>query len=120
MCASALRPAAGHEARPAGQVSRLGPPLIECRQIDDELTSLPRACAAGDDRSLVHLDEAADDRKPEPEAACRAIEGLRLLHEDIEDLVEHLGRYTHAFIADAKLDALAPALRLYHDARARL
>ena len=45
----------------------------------------PRPSLLADTRAAVQLDQAAHDRQPEAEAALRAVERLRLLHEQVED-----------------------------------
>lgn len=75
----------------------------------------PGTCAARAHGAVVHLDEAAHDRQPEAEAARRAVQCLRLLHEDIEHLLEHLRGDSHAFIAHAQLDARTGAARVHAD-----
>ena len=69
----------------------VGRPLFDERQAHHELAPLPGAGARNRDRAVVQLDQASNERQPDPEPAARAIERMVGLNEEIEDLVLHLG-----------------------------
>ena len=72
-----------------------------------ELAPLAHAIARGPDLAAVGLDQAADDREPEPEPALRAIERLPALVEGLEHVGQHLGRDPDPRVAHPERDALA-------------
>src|SRR3989441_7703321 len=60
-------------------------------QLDDELAAGARAIALGGDRTAMQLDEAADQRETDPEAALGAIERCVSLDEEIEYPRQRIG-----------------------------
>ena len=56
----------------------------------------------------MQLHEALHERQPETQAAARAIEALRLLHEEIEDAREQVGADALAGVAHAQHRPSAP------------
>ena len=54
----------------------------------------------------MQLDELLDQREPEAEAAPRAVQRLRLLHEEVEHAREEVGVMPLPGVADAQ-DRLA-------------
>ena len=64
--------------------------------------------------------QVLDDREAETEPTGGAIQGLRLLHEQIEHALDHLRADADPVVADADLDAIADGLRRDADARTRI
>ena len=69
----------------------------------------------------MQLDEVADDRQPESEAAPRAVRGLTLLREHVEDVRQELAGDADAGVASPRSTiSLALATRLDGDVAARV
>ena len=60
-------------------------------QVHRELAAAPPPRARRRDGAAVQLDEPLHQRQPEAEAPARAVERLRLLHEQIEDALQQVG-----------------------------
>jgi hypothetical protein len=60
-------------------------------QVDDELAALAKALALRRYVPPVKFDKAPHDRQPQAKAPFRSVQRLRLLHEQTEDSVQHLG-----------------------------
>src|SRR6185295_3578417 len=90
------------------------------RQLHDELAALADALALGAHLAAVPFHEAAYDGEPETEPPARAIDGLRLLHEGLENARHHTRRDADALVLDADADERVRALRLDHDQRVRV
>ena len=71
------------------------------RQPDDEFAAAAGAVAAGGHRAAVQRDQRAHERQADPHAAVGAIERPIVLHEEIEDRVQHVRRNAGPRIADA-------------------
>ena len=88
---AAGRPAApARELQPCDRLATLQRRLRE-RQADRELGARASTAAGGRHAAAVQLDEAPHDRQAEAETAARALERLRLLHEEVEDSRQHVG-----------------------------
>ena len=89
----------------AGNLRPRGPRLfgrgIVERQAHDELRALAEPVAVGADLAAVQLDEALEERQPEPQAPAAPIEGRVRLHEGLEEPREHLRRHADARVRDA-------------------
>ena len=70
----------------------LPPRPRQAAQTNGELRAVALARRSWRTPSRRASDEAADDRQPEPEPALRSLQRLPLLHEEIEDPRQHLGR----------------------------
>ena len=55
-------------------------------------------------RSPVHLHQVSHDGKAEPQATCGTLEGLRLLHEQVEHGFGQLRSNPGALVLDHRLD----------------
>src|SRR2546428_551143 len=73
-------------------------------QCDDEFAAGARAVALGCDRTAMQLDEAADQRETDPEAALGAIERCVSLHEEIEYPRQRIGGNPIAIVANVDPD----------------
>ncbi len=88
------------------------------RNADDEGRAKTCAAAGRVDRAAVQLDEVADDRESEPEAAVLARAGRVLLAEAIEDVRQELGLDADPGIADDQQHVAAVAALGQRDAAA--
>src|SRR5438093_11817650 len=72
------------------------------RQLDGEGRSLALALALDLDRAVVHLDEIADDREPETQAAMRPRGCAVALPEGLEDVRQEVGGDPLALVLDGE------------------
>ena len=79
---------------------------------DDEVRPLVLPVAVRLDRSVVQLDEMADDREPEPDTAVRACRRAVGLAKALEDVREEFGRDADAGVADAEAQRVVLAVEL--------
>src|SRR5262249_5738759 len=84
-----------------------------------ELAAATRPIAVGGDGAAVHLDDGADERQPDAEAALRSVERLIRLYEGFEDPLTHVGRDADARVPNAEDDVAVLARRLQRDLAAR-
>jgi hypothetical protein len=80
------------------------------RQDHGKLAALARTVTARTDASSVQVDQAANDGKPDAEAACRTIETPCALHEGLEQPINELPSHADAVITDIQGDG--PTIRL--------
>jgi hypothetical protein len=64
---------------------------------------------------VMHLDERPGDRQTQSEAAFRAVERALVLHEQVEDARQQVGRNTDAGIADAERGLVGLCLQAHRD-----
>jgi hypothetical protein len=83
------------------------------REVHHELAFLAEARARRRDAPAVQLDEPADDRRAEPEAAARAVERRVALHEDVEHVREQIRIEPRAGVADADHELVTPPGGVY-------
>ena len=93
--------------RPVGTTAVLPgrAPLVrgsQGRQADDELAALVRPFAAGLDGAAVHLDQAADQRQADAQAALRAGDRAVGLGEQVEDPRQQVRFDADAVVANAQ------------------
>ena len=66
----------------------------------DEFAALSRPFAECLDRATVQGNQLEHERKPDPEPTARFSVGTSFLHEELENLRQHLLRYTDSIIDD--------------------
>src|SRR5262249_2365006 len=72
------------------------------------------------DAPAVHLDEAADEREPDPQTAAGPGKTLVELREHLEDAFPLLGRESDSLVADRDLDPAGPRRRRESDRASRI
>ena len=81
------------------------------RQAHGERGAAAIALARGVHGAAVQLGEPPHQREADAEAAARAVDGVVRLHEQIEDLRQHVGRNADALVGDAQHRVVALARR---------
>jgi len=76
--------------------------LVNLRQPHGERAATPGPAARRDDGPAMQLDEAADERQADAEAALGTVQRALALHEHVEDGWQQLGRDAEPGVRDAE------------------
>jgi hypothetical protein len=81
---------------------RVAPVALQERQADDELTPSSESLAVRLDDAAVHLHQVFHERQPDSQTALGACGCVIDLHEKVENMRQHFGRYPDAVVFDSQ------------------